>query len=79
VRNGCILRCSNKAVSPATGPLMGFIDWRPAPDRNVEVVNDTADLYRYLDCTDEAEFLYACVKRTVEYDLPHENRLFAPP
>jgi len=55
-----------------SGPLMEFIDWRPTPDRNVEVRNDTADLYRYYDCTDEAEFLYACVQRTVEYDLPHE-------
>jgi Fic family protein len=55
-----------------SGPLMEFIDWKPTADRNVEVLNDTADLYRYFDCTDEAEFLYACVKRTVEYDLPHE-------
>ncbi len=55
-----------------SGPLMEFIEWRPAPDRNVEVLNETADLYRYFDCTDEAEFLYSCVKRTVEHDLPHE-------
>jgi hypothetical protein len=55
-----------------SGPLMGFIDWRPTPDRNVEVTNDTADLYRYPDCTAEAEFLYACVARTVEHDLPNE-------
>jgi hypothetical protein len=55
-----------------SGPLMEFIEWRPTPARNVEILNDTADLYRYFDCTDEAEFLYGCVKRTVEYDLPHE-------
>ncbi|MDQ8729453.1 Fic family protein [Bradyrhizobium sp. LHD-71] len=55
-----------------SGPLMEFIDWRPTPERNVEVLNDTADLYRYYDCTEEAEFLYGCVKRTVEHDLPHE-------
>jgi len=55
-----------------SGPLMPFIDWRPTADRNVEVVNDTADLYRYFDCTDAAEFLYACVQRTVEHDLPKE-------
>ena len=53
-------------------PLMTFIDWRPTPDRNVEVLNDTGDLYRYFDCTDAAEFLYACVLRTVEQDLPKE-------
>jgi len=55
-----------------SGPLMEYIDWRPTPDRNIEVLNDTADLYRYFDCTHEAEFLYGCVKRTVEHDLPHE-------
>ena len=38
----------------------------------MEVLNDTADLYRYFDCTDAAELLYACVGRTVEDDLPRE-------
>jgi hypothetical protein len=28
---------------------MNFIEWRPTPGRNVEVLNDTADLYRYFD------------------------------
>jgi hypothetical protein len=51
---------------------MPFIKWRPTPDRNVEVLNDTADLYRYFDCTQAAEFLYACVQRTVETDLPRK-------
>jgi hypothetical protein len=55
-----------------SGPLMPFIAWRPTPERNVEVTNDTADLYRYFDCTAEAEFLYSCVRRTVEEDLPRE-------
>ena len=55
-----------------SGPLMPFIEWRATPDRNVEVLNDTADLYRYFDCTDAVEFLYACVRRTVEDDLPRE-------
>lgn len=55
-----------------SAPLMDFIKWRPTPSRNVEVLNDTADLYRYFDCTDAAEFLYACVARTVEHDLPRE-------
>lgn len=53
-------------------PLMDFIEWRPTADHNVEVLNDTADLYRYFDCTEQAEFLYTCVQRTVEQDLPRE-------
>jgi hypothetical protein len=51
---------------------MPLIEWRPTPERNVDVLNQTADLYRYFDCTEEAEFLYACVGRTVERDLPRE-------
>lgn len=61
-----------KTLQGHSGPLMPFIEWRPTPDRNVEVSNDTADLYRYFDCTEEAEFLYGCVARTVEHDLPNE-------
>ncbi len=55
-----------------SGPLMPFIEWRPTPERNTEVLNETADLYRYFDCTGAAEFLYSCVLRTVEHDLPRE-------
>lgn len=55
-----------------SAPLMEFIDWRPLTNGNVEVLNDTADLYRFYDCTAEAEFLYECVQRTIEQDLPRE-------
>ena len=55
-----------------SSPLMRFINWRSTADRNVEVLDDTADLYRFFDCTAEAEFLYGCVARTVEHDLPNE-------
>ena len=55
-----------------SGPLMNFIEWRPTPERNVEVLNDTADLYRYFDCTAAAAFLYACVARAIDKDLPQE-------
>jgi Fic family protein len=61
-----------KTLQGHSGPLMEFIDWQPTPDRNVEVTHDTADLYRYFDCTAEAEFLYSCVARTVDHDLPNE-------
>lgn len=61
-----------KTLQAHSGPLMTLIEWRPTPQRNVEVLNDTADLYRYFDATEVSEFLYACVKRTVEQDLPRE-------
>ena len=55
-----------------SGPLMEYIDWRPTPAQNVEVLNDTADLYRYFDCTEASEFLYGCVERAIDKDLPRE-------
>ncbi len=54
--------------------LLPVIDWRPAGDGNVEVLNDTADFYRFFDATPHAEFLYACVRQTIEEDLPRETR-----
>ena len=59
-----------RTLQTHSAPLMDFIEWRPTPEQNVEVLNGSADLYRYFDCTEAAEFLYACVQRTVEYDLP---------
>lgn len=53
-------------------PLLEFIDWRQTPTHNVEVLNETADYYRYFDATRHAEFLYECVQQTVESDLPNE-------
>jgi hypothetical protein len=60
------------ALQNHSGPLMDYIDWQPTSDHNVMVLNDTADLYRYFDCTEAAEFLYECVARTVDHDLPKE-------
>ncbi len=59
-------------VQAHSGPLMPVIEWRPPPERTGEVLNASAALDRYFDCTEAAEFLYACVRRTVEEDLPRE-------
>jgi Fic/DOC family protein len=53
--------------------LLPVIDWEPTSDNNVNVLNDTADFYRFFDATPHAEFLYACVKQTIEEDLPRET------
>ena len=55
-----------------TGPLLPFIEWVPTADKNVRVLNQTADLYRFGDCTELAEFLYRCVIQTITNDLPNE-------
>lgn len=53
-------------------PRLDFIEWEATQDGNVEVLNDTIDLYRYFDATKQAEFLYECVEETVTDTLPEE-------
>ncbi len=53
--------------------ILPWIDWEPTGDFNVRVRNDTADLYRFFDATPHAEFLYACVRKTIVEDLPDES------
>jgi Fic/DOC family len=53
--------------------LLPLIQWETTPDYNVRVTNDTGDFYRFFDATPHAEFLYGCVQRTIEQDLPDET------
>lgn len=53
-------------------PRLEFIKWHSTTTGNVEVTNDIIDLYRYFDATRLAEFLYDCVRQTVEQTLPEE-------
>ena len=52
--------------------LLPVVEWEPTERFNVRVLNDTGDFYRFFDATPHAEFLYDCVQRTVEEDLPRE-------
>ncbi len=61
-----------RALEAYSAHVLPLVEWRPTQQGNVEVLNDTADFYRYFDATPQAEFLYACVKSTVEKDLPEE-------
>jgi hypothetical protein len=54
--------------------LLPVVQWQPTADHNVEVLNDTADFYRFFDATPHAEFFYACVRQTIENDLPAETQ-----
>lgn len=49
-----------------------LVEWRETERHNVEVINETIDLYRYFDATPHAEFLYECVEQTIDVDLPKE-------
>ena len=53
--------------------LLPLIDWEPTENGNVRVLNETGDFYRFFDATPHAEFLYGCVQKTIEEDLPNET------
>lgn len=61
-----------KSLSSYSTPILDFIEWKTAPDKNVEILNETIDFYRYLDLTKQAEFLYNCVEDTIENIIPSE-------
>ena len=56
-----------------SGRLLPHIRWEPTEKFNIRVLNDTGDFYRFFDATPHAEFLYACVRQTIEHDLPSET------
>lgn len=53
-------------------PRLEYIEWLRTSDGNVEVLNETINLYRYFDATRQAEFLYDCVVQTILHNLPEE-------
>ncbi len=53
--------------------LLPVVEWEATAEGNVNVKNDTADFYRFFDATPHAEFLYDCVRKTIEEDLPRET------
>lgn len=53
-------------------PLLEWIRWKPTERGNVEVLNETIDYYRYFDATLHAEYIFKCIERTIEKDLPEE-------
>lgn len=53
-------------------PRLDLIQWKKTPKNNVEILNDTIDLYRYFDATKQAEFIYSCVEETINKIIPEE-------
>lgn len=58
-------------------PLLELIEWEETENYNVQVINQTKDYYRFFDATKQAEFLFDCVKDTVERIIPDEIKYLA--
>ncbi len=53
-------------------PLLEWIKWRKTDRNNIEVLNETIDYYRYFDATPQVEFLFDCIRYTLENIIPQE-------
>lgn len=60
------------ALEAYSKPRLSFVEWRATDKGNVEVLNETLDLYRFFDATTQAEFFYECVHETITKALPEE-------
>ena len=58
-----------KVLEHYSRPRLDLVEWRPTDRGNVEVLNETIDLYRYFDATRQAEFFFECVEETVNKTL----------
>jgi len=63
-----------RVLETHSSQILPLINWEPTDSGNVRVLNDTGDFYRYFDATRQAEFLFHCVRETLERDLPDETR-----
>jgi hypothetical protein len=61
-----------KVLESFSRPRLDLTEWKPTKDNNVEILNETIDLYRYFDATKQVEFLYSCVQQTIEQTIPQE-------
>jgi hypothetical protein len=61
-----------RILESVSRPRMNLIEWKSTRDNNVEVLNETIDLYRYFDATKHAEFIYSCVQETIKKTIPEE-------
>lgn len=63
-----------RVLEGTSARMLPLIRWETTPQFNVRVLNETGDHYRFFDATPHAEFLFACVRKTIEEDLPNETR-----
>lgn len=65
------------ALESYSKPLLDLIEWSETPNHNIQVINQTKDYYRFFDATKQAEFLFDCVRDTIEHIIPKEINYLA--
>jgi hypothetical protein len=62
----------NASLESFSSAIMPLIEYRMNEDFSLDVLNETADLYRYFDATRMCEYLYDCVRKTIDNELKEE-------
>jgi hypothetical protein len=62
----------DEALESFSLPMLPFIEWKFNERSEMLVENETGALYQYFDATSVVEFLYGCVRDTVQRDLREE-------
>lgn len=61
-----------KVLEAYSHPLLDYIQWEPTSNKNIQVLNNTINFYKYYDATRMAEFLFDCVDDTIKNVIPSE-------
>ncbi len=61
-----------KVLEEFSSSVLPFIDYDLNSDGTMNVSNDTIKLYQYWDATAFAEYLYECIRETIQKDLNEE-------
>jgi len=60
------------SLEKLSAPILQRSDWTITADYNIKLINDTSELYRYADVTEQAEYIYKCIEQFVTLRLPQE-------
>jgi hypothetical protein len=64
----------DQALESFSKPLMERVEYTLDERQRMTVTNDTADFYRYIDCTELTRITIDFIRETIETELPAELR-----
>lgn len=62
----------DRALENFSGSIQPFVQFVLNDEEQVEVSNETADLYRFFDATSQTEYLFDCIEDAIRRDLRAE-------
>jgi hypothetical protein len=60
------------ALEAFSGAITPFFQYEMDAEQSISVLNETTDLYRFFDVTQQTEYLFDCIEDTISRDLKQE-------